>query len=444
MLEQFDKYIKENNLCTPGDKILLGISGGVDSMVMMDLFLQKKYRIGVAHCNFQLRGEESDDDQKFVENVASEKKIHFYTRRFDTENFARENSMSVQMAARELRYLWFDEIQSKYGYQYIAIGHNLDDVVETFFINLNRGTGIRGLTGIKPVFGNIIRPLLFASRTEILDYASKRNLKYREDSTNIETKYIRNKIRHNIISEFNRVNPDFGKIMTETIERLRDAEIFLDSSIDKIKSDIIIEQSSNRILIDIDKLKLLKPVNTVLFEIIKDYGFNYNTVKNIISGLSETSGKKFYSKTHRIIKDRSFLIVTDIEKIDYTAIKIKADIAEIATPVSLSFNRFKRPENYRIPTEAKYAVLDFNKLVYPLMLRKWRQGDRFKPLGMDNFKKLSNFFIDYKLSIPDKEAVWIITSGEEIVWVVNYRIDDRFKVDNDTKDILVIEYKEND
>ena len=444
MLEQFEKYIKENNLCTPGDRILLGVSGGVDSMVMMDLFLQKKYRIGIAHCNFQLRGKESEDEQKFVERVASQKKIRFYTKNFETEDFARENSMSVQMAARELRYHWFDEIKLKYGYQYIAIGHNLDDVVETFFINLNRGTGIRGLTGIKPVFGDIIRPILFASRKEILDYAEIRNLEFREDSSNIDTKYIRNKIRHNILPEFNRINPDFSKILIETIERLRDAEIFLDNSIEKIKSDLIIVQSSNRILIDIDKLKILKPVNTVLFEIIKDFGFNFKTVKSIISSLSDTSGKKFYSKTHRIIKDRSYLIVTDIEKIDYTAIKIKADVAEIATPVSLSFNRFKRPENYHIPEETKYAVLDFNKIKYPLELRKWKQGDRFKPLGMNHFKKLSNFFIDYKFSIPEKEAVWIITSGEDIIWVVNHRIDDRFKVDNDTKNILVIEYKEDD
>ncbi len=444
MLEQFDKYIKENNLCTPGDRILLGVSGGVDSMVMMDLFLQKKFRIGVAHCNFQLRGKESDDEQRFVESVTSGKNIHFYTERFETENFARENSISIQMAARELRYRWFDEIKSKYGYQFIAIGHNLDDVVETFFINLNRGTGIRGLTGIKPVFGDIIRPILFASRKEIMDYAETRELAFIEDSSNISTKYIRNRIRHNIVTEFNRMNPDFNKIMIETIERLRDAEIFLDNSVEKIKSDLIIEQSSNRILIDIDKLKALKPVNTVLFEIIKDYGFNYDTVKNIISSFSYASGRKFYSKTHRIIKDRSFLIVTDLEKSDYTTVKIKADVAEIASPVSLNFNRFKRPDNYRIPTETKFAVLDFNKIQYPLEVRKWRAGDRFKPLGMDNFKKLSNFFIDYKLSIPDKEAVWIITSGEDIIWVVNHRIDDRFKVDNNTEEILVIEYKEDD
>lgn len=444
MLDQFNRYIKENKMCSPRDKILLGVSGGVDSMVMMDLFLQKNYRIGVAHCNFQLRGAESEDEQKFVERVTKQKKIPFYTKKFNTEDFARENSMSVQMAARELRYKWFDEIKQKNAYQYLAIGHNLDDVVETFFINLNRGTGIRGLTGIKPVFGDIIRPILFASRKEILNYARFRNLQYKEDSSNIDTKYIRNKIRHDIIPEFDQLNPDFSKIIIETIERLRDAEIFLDNSIEKIKSDIIIEQSMNRILIDIDKLKVLKPVNTVLFEIIRDYGFNYKTVKNIISTLAETPGKKFYSKTHRIIKDRSYLIVTDIEKIDYTAIKIKADVAEIATPVSLSFNRFKRPENYRIPEETKYAVLDFNKIKYPLELRKWRQGDRFTPLGMNNFKKLSNFFIDYKLSIPDKEAVWIITSGDDIIWIVNYRIDDRFKVESNTRDILVIEYKEND
>ncbi len=444
MLERFNKYIRENDLCSPNDKILLGVSGGVDSIVMTDLFIGKNYRIGIAHCNFQLREEESEEDQKFVEKLALIKKIPFYTKRFETKEYARENSMSVQMAARELRYRWFDEIRSKYAYNYIAIGHNLDDVVETFFINLSRGTGIRGLTGIKPVFGDIIRPILFASRKEILSYAEKRNLDFREDSSNIDTIYVRNKIRHNIIPRFNKLTTDFNKTIIETIERLRDAEIILDNAIKGIKSEIIIEQSSNRILIDIDKLKVLKPVYTVLYEIIKDYGFNYKTVKSIISSLADAPGKKFYSKTHRIIKDRSFLIVTNIEKRDYSSVKIKADVAEIAEPVSLSFSKFSRPEKYNIPKETKYAVLDYNKIKYPLELRKWRQGDRFIPLGMNNHKKLSNFFIDYKLSIPEKEAVWIITSGEDIIWIVNYRIDERYKVDRNTTDILVIEYKENE
>jgi len=307
MLERFDKYIRENNLCSPNDKLLLGVSGGVDSIVMADLFIEKNYRIGIAHCNFQLREEESEEDQKFVEKLALIKKIPFYTKRFETKEYARENSMSVQMAARELRYRWFDEIRSKYAYNYIAIGHNLDDVVETFFINLSRGTGIRGLTGIKPVFGDIIRPILFASRKEILSYAEKRNLDFREDSSNIDTIYVRNKIRHNIIPRFNKLTPDFNKTIIETIERLRDAEIILDNAIKGIKSEIIIEQSSNSILIDIDKLKVLKPVYTVLYEIIKDFGFNYKTVKSIISSLADTPGKKFYSKTHRIIKERLFL-----------------------------------------------------------------------------------------------------------------------------------------
>jgi tRNA(Ile)-lysidine synthase len=444
MLDRFEKYIRDNNLCSPNDKILLGVSGGADSIVMTDLFIRKKYRTGIAHCNFQIRAEESEEDQKFVEQLAKNKKIPFYTTRFDTKEYARKNSMSVQMAARELRYTWFEEIRSKYGYNFIAIGHNLDDVVETFFINLNRGTGIRGLTGIKPVFGDIIRPILFASRKEILAYAEKRNLEFREDSSNLDTLYVRNKIRHNIIPRFNKITPDFNKTIIETIERLRDAETILDNTINAIKSDIIIEQSSNRILIDIDKLKVLKPVNTVLFEIIKDYGFNYKTVRNIISNLADTPGKKFYSKTHRIIKDRSFLIVTDIEKGDHSSVKIKADVAEIAEPVSLIFSKFSRPEKYNIPKETRYAVLDYNKIKYPLELRKWRQGDRFIPLGMTNHKKLSNFFIDYKLSIPEKEAVWIITSGEDIIWIVNYRIDDRYKVDRNTKEILVIEYKEDE
>jgi tRNA(Ile)-lysidine synthase len=444
MLDRFEQYIKDNELCSPNDKILLGVSGGADSIVMTDLFIRKKYRIGIAHCNFQIRSEESEEDQKFVEQLARSKKIPFYTTRFETKEYARKNSMSVQMAARELRYTWFDEIRSKYAYNFIAIGHNLDDVVETFFINLNRGTGIRGLTGIKPVFGDIIRPILFASRKDILAYAEKRNLDFREDSSNMDTLYVRNKIRHKIIPRFNKITPDFNKTIIETIERLRDAETILDNAINAIKSDIIIEQSSNRILIDIDKLKVLKPVNTVLFEIIKDYGFNYKTVKNIISNLADTPGKKFYSKTHRIIKDRSFLIVTDIEKGDHSSVKVKADVAEIAEPVSLSFSKFRRPEKYNIPKETRYAVLDYNKIKYPLELRKWKQGDRFIPLGMTNHKKLSNFFIDYKLSIPEKEAVWIITSGEDIVWIVNYRIDDRYKVDENTKEIMVIEYKEDE
>ena len=316
MLDRFDKYISENNLCSPNDKILLGVSGGVDSVVMMDLFLEKNYRIGIAHCNFQLRADESEEDQKLVEKLAMMKRVPFYTKKFETKVYARENSMSVQMAARELRYKWFDEIRSKYSYNFVAIGHNLDDVVETFFINLNRGTGIRGLTGIKPVFGDIIRPILFASRREILIYAEKRNLNFREDSSNIDTVYVRNKIRHNIIPRFNKLTPDFNKTIVETIERLRDAEIILDNAINNIKSEIIIEQSSNRILIDIDKLKVLKPVNTVLYEIIKDYGFNYKTVKNIIS--LKLSGNIFAEKEElekldKILRKIMFLLV-DIEQ----------------------------------------------------------------------------------------------------------------------------------
>ncbi len=443
MLKLFEKYIIDNKLCTPENKILLGVSGGIDSIVMLDLFFRGKYEIGIAHCNFQLRGKEADDDENLVEKWAKAKGIAFHVKRFDTKEYATNNNLSIQMAARELRYKWFNEIKEKNGYLYIAIGHNLDDAVETFFINLLRGTGVRGLTGIKPKSRDIIRPLLFATRKEILQYAKDRKLKYREDSSNKETKYIRNKIRHNIIPEFIKVNPEFNNTMTETFERLKETEVILNKSIEKIRSDILIQESSDRVLLDIDKLAVIKPLNTILYEIIKDYGFNYQTVKNIISGMAEKPGKKFYSKTHRIIKDRKHLIITDIKKSDYSVTTIDDDIAEITHPVQLIFKKFTRPDNYCVPEDKKYGVIDSTKIIYPLKLRKWKQGDRFVPLGMKNSKKLSDFFIDQKLSIPDKEDVWLLISGEQIIWIVNLRIDERVKVDDYTKNILLIEYKEN-
>ena len=441
MLELFEKYISDNDLFTPECKILLGVSGGVDSMVMLNLFIRKNFNIGIAHCNFQLRGKESDDDQKFVEGIAKHESVAFHTKEFNTKDYARKNNLSIQMAARKLRYKWFNEIRLKYGYKYIAIGHNLDDTVETFFINLLRGTGIRGLTGIKPKFKNIIRPLLFASRKEILQYTKDCKITFREDSSNIETKYIRNKIRHDIIPLFNRINTDFNITMNETIKRLKDSETILNKSIEKIKSEIFIKESSNNYLIDIEKLKDIKPIDSVLFEIVKDYGFNYQTVENIISSLYDIPGKKFYSKTHRIIKDRTALIITAIRKSESNITRINEDIAEIECPLPLIIARFNRPENYCIPQDRKYALLDADKISYPIELRKWKKGDRFMPLGMKSFKKLSDFFIDYKLSIPEKENVWLLTSGEDIIWIVDYRIDERFKINNTTRNILLIEYK---
>lgn len=442
MLDLFVKYINDNKLFSPDNKILLGVSGGVDSVVMLNLFIRKKYNIGIAHCNFQLRGKESDDDQEFVEDLAKSEKISLFIKKFNTAEYARNNNMSIQMAARELRYGWFDEIRQKHNYMYIAVGHNMDDAIETFFINLLRGTGIRGLTGIRSKNNNVIRPLLFASRKEICKYAQGRKIHFREDSSNAETKYLRNKIRHDIIPELIKINPDFNKTMTETFERLKETEALLNKSIEKIKSDIIEKKSPDRILVDISKLASAKPVNIILFEIIRDYGFNYQTVENIISNLSDISGKQFFSKTHRIIKDRKHLMITGIRKSDYAISSIDDNIAEISHPVHLAFTRFTKPDNYILPEDKKYAVINNDKITYPVKLRKWKEGDRFMPLGMKNTKKLSDFFIDNKLSIPDKEDIWLLVSDEQIFWIVNFRIDERFKVDSKTRNILLIEYFE--
>ncbi len=441
MLDLFEKYVSDNKLFTPANKILLGVSGGIDSVVMTDLFIRKKINIGIAHCNFQLRGNESEDDQKFVEDLAENIDIPLYIKKFDTKEYARNNNLSVQMAAREMRYEWFNEIKQKHGYMYIAIGHNLDDAIETFFINLLRGTGIRGLTGIRPKNMNIVRPLLFATRKEILQYSQERKIKFREDSSNKETKYIRNKIRHHIIPELGKISPDFNITMIETFERLKETETILRKSVEKTRSDLLTE-SSGKQLIDIDKLKTVRPLNTVLYEIIKDYGFNYQTVKNIISGLNGIPGKKFFSATHRIVKDRKYLIITDNKRSDFKLTMVDDGVAEIEYPVPLTFSRFVRPENYYIPKDKKWAVIDAGKVSFPMKLRKWKQGDRFIPLGMKNSKKLSDFFTDQKLSVPDKEDIWLLISGSQIVWIVNFRIDDRVKVDDNTNDILLIEYRQ--
>ena len=443
MLDLFEKYISGNKICTADNKVLLGVSGGVDSVVMADLFIRGKYIIGVAHCNFQLRGKEADDDQEFVEEWARDRGIDCYVKRFDTINYATQNNLSIQMAARELRYDWFSEIKNKHDYIYVATGHNMDDAIETFFINLIRGTGIRGLTGIKPKSRDIIRPLLFATRKDIIHYAKDRNLKYREDSSNKETKYLRNKIRHNIIPGFIKINPEFNITMTETFERLKETEELFNKTIDKIRAETLVKESQGRILINMEKLKEIKPLDIILYEIIRDFGFNFQITKNIIAGLPDIPGKKYYSKTHRIIKDRKHLIITSIKKYGDTITNIDSGVAEVLHPVHLTFTNFQGSTEYPIPKDRKYAALDSNKVNYPLKLRKWKQGDRFMPLGMKNSRKLSDFFIDNKLSIPDKEDIWLLLSGDQIIWIVNFRIDDRVKVDSATKNILLIEYKEN-
>jgi tRNA(Ile)-lysidine synthase len=439
MVDKFIDYIDSEQIFSEKDNFLLGISGGLDSMVMLDLFSATSFRIAVAHCNFGLRDKESDADQSFVEDVCNKKNIKFYTKRFDTKDYALERGISIQMAARELRYIWFDRLSADLDYSCIAIAHNKNDLVETFLLNLSRGTGIKGLTGIKSRNGKIVRPLLFAGRQEITAFADKNKIQFREDSSNRETRYKRNHIRHKIIPEFENVNPAFTGSVAETARRLRETEIIYSQAIEHHFKRIC-QKTGQVYYLDIGELKKLSPLNTYLFEFLRKWQFPGELIPDIISSLSASSGKQFYSPTHRIVKDREKLIITPVQETGITRYYIEESTTELYIPVNLKLTRIKNVSGFRMPVSPSIACIDLHLLLFPLILRKWEKGDYFQPLGMSGLKKVSDFFIDNKFSLIDKENTWIIASGNKVVWIAGHRLDDRFKISERTKEILMIEF----
>ncbi len=438
MLDAFRDYIKEHALFQPEDQILLAVSGGIDSMVMTDLFLKGDFYVAVAHCNFLLRGDESDGDESFVEAFCLEHGLKLHIERFETEKHARDQGISIQMAARHLRYSWFEEIRKSFEYQYIALAHNLDDVIETCFINLSRGTGIRGLTGIKQKTGRIIRPLLFATREEIISYCNENQIRFREDSSNKTVKYSRNRIRHHVIPEFLNINPRFRKNTLETISNLNDVERVYMETIENKKSEVMSELDG-KVLINIPELKKLHPASTYLYEFIRPYHFPKQTVVDIIASLDGIAGKQFFSPTHRLIKDREELIITELPEHERELFYIEEDVIHISQPIPVSFTQSEVPGKLQFPRDNRIACIDLDSLDFPLIIRKWRRGDYFQPLGMTNIKKVSDFFVDNKFSIHDKENTWILTSGDKIVWIMGHRIDERFKITEESTRMLVME-----
>lgn len=441
MIDDFQKYITVHNLCLKNDKLLLGISGGIDSIVMMHLFRMSGYKIALAHCNFQLRGEESDNDEAFVQALAENYQLPIHTTRFNTQEIAEKEGISIQMAARDLRYEWFDELRQKHSYNYIAIAHNKNDLIETFLINLARGTGIKGLTGIKEKSGTIIRPLLFASRKMIDGFCHENNFEYREDSSNKTTKYSRNLIRHEIIPTFETINPSFIDTMTENINKLKNTEKIYFQTIQKTQDEITDEQDK-KIYFSIEKIKKLEPVETFLFEFLAPYGFSSSQIIDIIATLDGISGKQFFSATHRLTKDRAHLILEEISLTQPKPFFIEDTNGQIEYPILLNLAKLDKTTNFEMNRQKNIAQLDYHKLEFPLTIRKWNKGDYFMPLGMKNLKKVSDFFIDQKISIPDKEKIWIIESGNKIAWIVGLRIDERFKITENTTQIFQLKIPE--
>ena len=431
MLNKFIKYCQKEKLFKPDDKILLAVSGGIDSVVMAELFFLAGYDFGIAHCNFKLRGKDSDKDEKFVKELAEKFKVPFFIKRFDTFKYSDENKISIQMAARELRYYWFTELLEKEDYKYTATAHHRDDSIETFFINLIRGTGISGLHGILPKQGNVIRPILFAGRDKIEVFQKENKIKFREDKSNLSDKYLRNKIRHKLLPVIKEIEPDIEKVMQKNISRFAETENIYFKEIEKKKKKVVKEENE-KIIISIDELQKLKPLKTYLFEFLLAYNFNFSDVENITNSLEGISGKQFYSPTHRLLKDRNNLIITPLSEDEIQEFFIEKTDKEILSPLRL---KIKIEKNIELSSDKNIACLDYSKLEFPLILRKWKKGDVFVPFGMTGKKKLSDFFIDQKLSIIQKEQIWLLCSGENIVWIVGYRIDNRFRVTKNTRQV---------
>lgn len=436
MLERFIEYIRENLLFLSSDKIILAVSGGADSITMLHLFYSAGIQAAVAHCNFRLRNEESDADEEFVRQKAKDYNMPFYSMHFNTIEYAKLQKISIQMAARELRYNWFENLRHLHGYNYIATAHNADDTIETFFINLLRGSGIHGFTGIKTHSGYIVRPLLFAFRKEIDEYCIKNKLTFRTDSSNNSEKYLRNKIRHSLLPKICEINPEFRTIIKENIDHLSDA--------DKVYSKYITEEINNireikndAVYISINKIKKNLIPKTLLFEILKEFGFSSKTSAEIYQNLDNETGNIYYTNEKRIVKDRTHLIVTDVETHKESKTYIDANISELLQPIHLKLQIIKA-EGYIINNDQRIAAIDADKIIFPLILKKWHKGDYFQPLGMKGMKKISDFFIDIKLSIVDKEKVWILTSAGEIIWIVGMRLDDRYKITSNTQNILQV------
>ncbi len=430
MLTNFKKNIDTNFSFLTKKKLLIACSGGLDSVVLTHLMKQLNFEMALAHCNFSLRGKESDGDEMFVIGLAKNLEIPVFAETFDTKKFSKEHKISTQMAARDLRYNWFSEFLRDFKFDYLLTAHHLDDDLETFFINLSRGTGLNGLTGIPKENNKIIRPLLNFSRKEILQYAETNNLKWREDSSNKKTDYLRNKLRLEVLPKFKEANESVLKSFQKTQQNLQASQNLIEDYMALVYK-LAVSEGMNSYKINIEKIKELPHTESLLYELLNSFGFTeWEDVSNL---LNAQTGKKVFSKTHILLKNREELVLTEI---DSENIKKEFFVSEegITSPIQLKIENSK----YIGETEKNLEYFDAEKLSFPLKLRKWREGDSFQPFGMKGKKKLSKFFKDEKIPLIEKTKIWLLISNEKIVWVIGHRMDDRFKVAENTKKIIKI------
>lgn len=433
MLQEFQTHLKNHFPFLKGNKLLIACSGGLDSVVLTHLLHKLNYEITLAHCNFSLRGNESDADSGFVISLAKTLQIPVYTETFETEAYADDHGVSIQMAARALRYQWFEELSNQLQISYILTAHHQDDNLETFLINFSRGTGLKGLTGIPNHHGKLVRPLLVFSKEVILAYAKKNNLQWREDSSNLSNKYLRNSLRNEVIPKWKETVPNLLQSFETTQKNLNEHRKLIDDYLALLLS-YLAEIKPNGYCFSVKKLKALPNCKVVLFELFSPLGFT--EINDVYSLLSAQAGKKIYSSTHILLKDREQLILEEIQNEETEAtIAVPENTTALQYPLAITFEKVSQLGN----SSEKVIFVDHDLLKFPLQLRKWNKGDVFYPFGMTGKKKLSKFFKDEKLSLLAKQKIWLLCSDTEIVWVVGLRADNRFKVTEKTKRILKIE-----
>lgn len=422
-------YMAEKIPAVPGEKILVGLSGGADSVALTVILHNLGYAVYAANCNFSLRGVEADRDSEFARHTAEKLGVPFISVKFDTQEYAEQNKVSIEMACRELRYDWFEKKRTENGCKHIAVAHHRDDSVETMMINLIRGTGIAGLTGISPVNGHIIRPLLCISRSDILKYLSAAGYDYVTDSTNAETIYVRNKIRNKILPLMQEINPSVSEAVERTAENLRETESLYKHAVKKAIAEIVHEDTAN-VYISLDALKKWPAEKTLLYEILKPYGFVPSRIDDIRSGIEGESGLKYYSPTHRLVRDRKYFIISPLpaEDMQETDRETAVSLSE-----TLDIEYFDDMTRFEIPKTRSAACFDADLLPEPLTLRHWRKGDKFVPFGMKGRQKLSDYFNNRKFSILQKESALLLTAGEEIIWIIGERQSDKYKITDATR-----------
>lgn len=440
LAEKFRSYITREGLFTHDDRVLLAVSGGVDSMVLMSLVHGAGYRFAVVHCNFHLRGEESDGDELLVRTQAQKLGVVLHAVDFDTYAEVEATGESVEMAARRLRYTWFDELCAEHGYDVVVIAHHVDDSIETHFINMLRGTGVRGIAGIAPRNGRVVRPLLFATREDIVAYAAEHNIPFREDSSNSSTKHLRNRVRHELVPMLKQVSPQFTPVMQRNMALFGQAQGFIDASIGLIKKSVL-SKVGDTYRLDVALIDGSLPRDFVIYEILNsEFGFRREVVAHLCAALDcGGTGRSFYGGNMVAVIDRGAVLIEPATEREDRVVEVFSDEASVGVgDVVFNFEHLNIDDVETLNQGADVALLDATKLSFPLIIRRWREGDTMVPLGMNGRKKISDMLIDSKVSLLDKREQYVVVAGDDIVWLVGRRIDNRYAVKSDTTHLLRI------